>query len=323
MTTSDKADFPAPGVASTPWRTRSLTLIVVGLSLLAGWTARRIQRPADSVPNSVSPAESAAEDASPQLSRGEVLFHVHCAKCHGPDGRGDAESMARLRPPPRDFAERPWRFGMTFDSIRRVIADGIPGTSMAAQSAALSAGQLDLLTEHVLRMAKQLPVVERKFTPEQQRLVALGFDIERQPSPVPNLTLEAGGGALSLSELRGSWVILEFWGIDCEPCRTALPALQRLSIAGIGEHVKILPVCVDADDSGTAQGLLSQIAPGLTAYVDSTGIGLARFGVQSLPMTWLIDPDGRLRATCIGAIDWDSHDVRKAFEALLAPGLAL
>ncbi len=310
---------PIPNDSEVSRRSWTFTLVVVLLSVLAGWSWRRFQFPDSAAQNPGGPRAAALVPVSTALSPAAVLFHVHCSKCHGPEGRGDAEAMARLRPPPRDFAERPWRFEMTLDSIRRVIADGVPGTSMAAQRAALSAAELDVLAEYVLDMAQRLPVVQRALSPEQQQLAALGFDVERQPSPVPSLTVEDDRGVpLSLADLHGSWVLLEFWGVSCEPCRTAMPALQRLSISGIGEHIKIVPVCADADDAQAAQSLLSRIAPGLTAYVDATGLGISQFSVQTLPMTWLIDPEGRVRATRIGSINWDSNEVRETFAALLS-----
>ena len=294
-------------------------IVVLLLTIGAGSGLRRWHDAKEAGPSKSEPvtAESAATSAT--LSPGTVLFQVHCAKCHGPDGRGDAEAMARLRPPPRDLAERPWRIAITRDSIRRVIADGIPGTAMAAQGAALSAADLETLTDHVLLMVKQLPVVERSFTPQQQLLVKLGFDVERVPTPAPSLTVENDqGGTLSLTDCRGSWVLLEFWGVSCEPCRKTLRALQRLSVSSLGEQLKIVPVCADTDDAETAQNFMSRIAPSLSSYIDATGIGIAKFSVQALPMTWLIDPEGNVRGTCIGSIDWDSDYVRKALRAVLA-----
>lgn len=319
MTHPDNPDLPV--AAGTDVRSRGwpFKLIVLGLAVLAGWIGRRLHNPdiADPSPNG---AHAVASDASSKtLSPGAILYQVHCAKCHGPDGRGDPEAIARLRPPPRDLAERPWRFEMTVESIRRVIADGISGTSMAAQRAALSAGDLDLLADHVLSMVKQLPIVERTFTPQQRQLAALGFDVERQPFPVPKLTIEdARGLSQSLSDLHGGWVILEFWSVSCEPCRAGMPALERLATSGIGKQIRIVPVCVDADDAQAAQEIMSQIAPGLTACVEPAGIEIAQFGVQALPTTWLIDPAGQVRATRVGRIDWDSQDVRAAFEEMLS-----
>lgn len=318
MTDPDVRDSPIASGAEAHRRAWAIPFVIVGLSVLAGWGGRRLF-PAGESDSSFSEPSAVVHGSPATLSRGALLYQVHCAKCHGPDGRGDPESMARLRPPPRDFAERPWRFEMTFTSIRRVIAEGIPGTSMAAQQTALKAQELNLLADHVERLVKQLPVVERPFTPEQQQLAALGFAIERQPSPAPNLTVEdARGNSISLETLKGSWILLEFWGVSCEPCRKALPALERMSLASLGKHFKILPVCADSDDAGTAQDLLSTTALGLTAYVDATGTGIARFGIQALPMAWLIDPAGHVQATHVGSIDWDSQAVRQAFEAVLS-----
>lgn len=309
---------PVPIKTAARWRRWPVLLVVMCLSITAGWAGRRMQDSRRAESSSRGTAATAAEPPSKSLSAGAVLFQVHCAKCHGPDGRGDPEAIARLRPPPRDFAERPWRFEMTVDSIRRVIADGIPGTSMAAQRAALAATDLDLLADYVLHLARDLPVVERSFTPEQQELAELGFEIERRPLPAPKLTIEnPRGQSRSLSDLQGAWVILEFWSVSCEPCRRAMPALQRLSITGFGQHLTILPVCVDADDAQAAQDVMLQIAPGLTAYVESSGLGIAQFNVQALPMTWLVDPQGQVCATLTGRIDWDSKGVQAALEKMV------
>ena len=78
----------------------------------------------------------------PVVDNGPVVYQVFCASCHGPEGHGDGSSAATLRPPPRDFAARPWRFGPSPDAIRRVILDGIPGTGMASFRAALSPADL-------------------------------------------------------------------------------------------------------------------------------------------------------------------------------------
>jgi|GEM_PF-6477506 len=160
-------------------------------------------------------------------------------------------------------------------------------------------------------------VLDPVHTPEQRQLADIGFEIERQPFMAPQLTIEDSRGvSRSLSDLQGAWVILEFWSVSCEPCRAAMPALQRFSAAEAAKRLAVIPVCVDADDAQAAQDLISQFAPGLTTYVDSAGIGIAQFDVQALPATWLIDPAGQVYATKTGRIDWDSAPVRSAFENL-------
>jgi len=244
---------------------------------------------------------------------------VHCAKCHGADGHGDAESMSKLRPPPRDFAERPWRFEVTAASIRRVIADGISGTAMAAQKSALSNAEIDQLADFVWELVGKLPVIERTLTDGERQLAASGFEIDRQLIAAPSLTLvDSKGTSLKLSDLQGKWVLLEFWGTTCTSCRKALPALHRFANANHGVPVELLAVCADADDAPIAQALLTQFSPGQTTYVDPTGLGVARFGVQALPMTWIIDPRGRVRASSVGALDWNGVELRRTLAAFFA-----
>jgi mono/diheme cytochrome c family protein len=318
MSRIETRNSPTAAPPDRPRRSWIVPFAVVGLSVAIGWGARRLHGPAGANSAPTESPVSAAHVSPTILSRAALLYQLHCAKCHGPEGRGDGEAMARLRPPPRDFAERPWKHDTTFESIRRVIADGIPGTSMAAQRAALAPDELDLLAGYVLHMVEQLPVMERALTPEQQQLAALGFEIARPQSTSPNLKIEdASGRSLTLAGTKGAWVLLEFWGMSCEPCRATLPALQRLSRSGIGERLKIIPVCADADDARTAQEALSEIAPGLTGWIDATGIGVSQFGVQALPMAWLIDPEGLVQATHVGCIDWDSPEVREILEGIL------
>ena len=50
---------------------------------------------------------------------------------------------------------RPWRFEATSSSIRRVVLDGIPGTAMPATRAALPEADIDVLVEHVHRLATE------------------------------------------------------------------------------------------------------------------------------------------------------------------------
>lgn len=311
----------APGIPGLRRHGWLCLFVAVGLSVALGWSLRRLQSAGSLELPSGGSQVTTSGAAATSGSRGPLLFQVYCAKCHGSDGRGDPESIARLRPPPRDFAERPWKLPMTAESIRSVITDGIPGTAMAANRAALTAAEIDQLVDYTLVLVKQLPVVRRAVTEGERQLTALGFDVARQASPAPALVVEdARGTPLSLGDLQGGWVLLQFWGVSCAPCRATMPGLQRFSQAWIDKRVKVLPVCADADDARSAQELLSQHGPGLTAYIDATGIGLAPFDVQALPMTWIIDPQGAVRATRVGAIDFDSAEFRSAFAGLFSQG---
>ena len=68
----------------------------------------------------------------------------------------------------------------------------------------------------------------------------------------------------------------------------------------------VLHVCADADDVKEAQALLDKHVPGTQALTDETGLLLARFAVQALPIIWLIGPDGKAVGRASGVVDWRS-----------------
>lgn len=281
-----------------------VALTAAGLGVGFGIGSFRNREP-DTMPAASGPQTVAGVD------RGEVLFQTMCASCHGPEGHGDGDSAAELHPPPRDFAARPWRTEVSPKVIRRVILDGIPGTAMPGYRSALSSTDADVLTEHVYRLATDRTSIPTKPS-EEQRLLREGGFVELQGAEPPALTLiNAEGSALALSDLKGQWVLIHFWGTACLPCLAEMPHLEALAARS---EIRVLHVCVDTADVIAAQELANRVAPGATAWIDKTGLGPIRFEALSLPTVWLIRRDGRAIGRATGAKDWTSPELRRLVE---------
>lgn len=302
-----------------PWFLLVAAVLVVG-TVAAGWgigTARK--RAPDPVPAGEQPAPTPPAPTTPPSSadRGPLVYQMYCASCHGPDGHGDGSSAAALRPPPRDFAARPWRFEPTPGAIRRVTVEGIPGTAMPSFRP-LPPADLDAVVAHVGRLATTGPVHEKPLSEDGKLLAAAGFTDLAGAAPPPLSLLDARDRTTRLADLKGQLVVLHFWGTGCTHCIKEIPTLDRLEREHAG-RLKVLHVCTDADTPGDAQKVLDKLAPGATAHVEATGVGLARYEVQALPTVWLIAPDGTAVGRSSGAKDWGAEPLTKLVARWLPP----
>jgi thiol-disulfide isomerase/thioredoxin len=118
---------------------------------------------------------------------------------------------------------------------------------------------------------------------------------------VPDFSFtDYGGGARKLSEFRGRYVLLDFWGTWCGPCREEIPFLKEAYSRFQSRGLEVLGM--DYEQGATAAEV--------QAFISSQGMNwpiasadsvkdtiVSRFGVSSFPTLMLIDPDGRVLET--------------------------
>lgn len=130
---------------------------------------------------------------------------------------------------------------------------------------------------------------------------------DKAPAAVPAVAfVDAGGGTHRLSDYRGRYLLLNLWATWCAPCVKELPALSGLKQAMAGQNFAVVAVDVGRDSSDDAAKFLkSHRAGSLAVYRDTNAAFLHAFGAYGLPMTVLIDPQGREVARAIGAVEWN------------------
>jgi mono/diheme cytochrome c family protein len=94
--------------------------------------------------------------ATAQPHPGQAPYDRWCAACHGYDGRGDGEAAAWMLPRPRDFTRGVYQIRTTANGelptdadLRRIIDDGMPGTSMPGWRSMLSTAERNALVDYI------------------------------------------------------------------------------------------------------------------------------------------------------------------------------
>jgi thiol-disulfide isomerase/thioredoxin len=121
---------------------------------------------------------------------------------------------------------------------------------------------------------------------------------------------------VTLSELRGKIVFLNFWATWCPPCRMEMPSMESLHQELKDRDLIMLAVNVgEAPD--LVSGFMEDYRLTFPVAMDRNGSVSRQYGVQALPTTYIIDRRGLIVSRLIGAIEWDTPEIIRALEGLL------
>jgi cytochrome c biogenesis protein CcmG, thiol:disulfide interchange protein DsbE len=116
--------------------------------------------------------------------------------------------------------------------------------------------------------------------------------------PAPNFTLvllhnDSGKNTLSLSNLKGKSIVLNFWASWCQPCKEELPLLENAWKKMQAQKKNIVFLGIDFQESNSdASNFLLQHGITYLAGLDTDGSIANKYGVSSLPQTIFIDRNG-------------------------------
>src|SRR5262249_21333516 len=132
------------------------------------------------------------------------------------------------------------------------------------------------------------------------------------------------GRKISVDDLQGKVVLLDFWATWCAPCRDALPHIQQVAKKFKDEPLVILSVSLDRDERSW-KGFIEKHEMNWPQYRDGgfTGPIAKMFGVNAIPHTFTIDADGVVQEEHIGDASIEGKLkklIARAHEAETPPG---
>jgi cytochrome c biogenesis protein CcmG, thiol:disulfide interchange protein DsbE len=117
----------------------------------------------------------------------------------------------------------------------------------------------------------------------------------------PDFTLETlEGEAISLAEIRGQPVIVNFWASWCPPCRAEMPAIQNLYNHYRGSITILAVNATNQDIQANIQAYVTEYNLSFPILLDTDGSVNRLYAVTSLPTTFFIGADGIIQDVVIG-----------------------
>jgi thiol-disulfide isomerase/thioredoxin len=142
------------------------------------------------------------------------------------------------------------------------------------------------------------------------------------PQPVPDLGFTDGSGAQHhLSDWQGKVVLVNLWATWCAPCKAEMPSLDRLQ-ARLGNE-RFAVVAISTDRNGPDQPASFFAKEGiksLALYNDRTLAATTLLKAPGLPLSVIIDAQGRQVARFLGPANWDRPEATAKIGELLGSG---
>ena len=131
----------------------------------------------------------------------------------------------------------------------------------------------------------------------------------RTGDAAPNFGLETMcGETVTLEELRGKPVLINFWATWCGPCRAEMPELERLH-QRLGDRLVVLAVDVD-ESPAQVTAFAAELGVTFTMVLDRGTKVFDRYRLLGLPSTYVVDAQGVTRAIRVGPFA-DAKDIEE------------
>jgi thiol-disulfide isomerase/thioredoxin len=134
------------------------------------------------------------------------------------------------------------------------------------------------------------------------------------------IAFKTGGGKdVKLEDWKGRVVLVNLWATWCGPCRKEMPALNELQKLLGSKDFEVVAISVDLKGAEASAAFLKETGvDSLALYVDPELTLLNLFQAPGLPVTILIDRQGREAARLVGPAEWASPEAVALIKAAMA-----
>jgi len=153
----------------------------------------------------------------------------------------------------------------------------------------------------------------------------VGLYVPGSRVPAFDFNLEdLGGNKVSLNNLSGKIVLLNFWTTWCKHCVVEMADLDKLQKKY--KYDQFVVVAINGgENKEKVKDFITQHNLSFTVLLDQTKKVFRRYRTFALPTTYLVDREGYFLAGALGRLEWNSPDFHRLVQGLLessgsAPG---
>ncbi len=137
------------------------------------------------------------------------------------------------------------------------------------------------------------------------------------PTPPPLMLKDLEGKSHSLDANMGKVVLVQFWATYCGPCRKEMPTMNKMikKLEAQGVPFKILAIDM-GESAAEVRKFVDEVKPEFTILLDESGKSIQDWKVFAVPSNFIIDPQGQIRYTLFGGVDWANEELLAKVAAL-------
>ncbi len=142
------------------------------------------------------------------------------------------------------------------------------------------------------------------------------------PRPVSQAVFrDLEGASYRFSDYRGKVVLVNFWATWCAPCRKEMPTLEALQAELGGEDFEVLTIATKTPNTASIPRFFAEAGVSeLPSLIDPGNVLSREMAVFGLPLTVLLDREGREIARLVGDADWASQNAFAVLRAVIDDG---
>jgi cytochrome c biogenesis protein CcmG, thiol:disulfide interchange protein DsbE len=151
----------------------------------------------------------------------------------------------------------------------------------------------------------------------QAPAIALKGPPARTPFPFDFTLSDLHANTVRLADFRGQVVLVNFWATWCYPCRTEMPSMEAVYQEYKQRGFTILAISSDIHGSDAVAPFVQESTLTFPVLLDPQNVVGTRLQVRGIPMSYLLDKQGRIAGMELGAKNWYGAKMRQLIDQLL------